>query len=869
MVNATELLEPVLGDGIRLTNFFNGRILTAEDLRTDQQANRAQHRQLARALGEGVAHGLEVSASTSSGGTPALSILPGLAFNRDGDAVALGRAVELRLVPAAEAANAEAGLFAVCRQTGEELELTNVGLYVLTVSPASGLSGERAPMAEFGSEGVAGGCASRWAVEGARFSVAPLPLAPAGETPTPLAEELAALVEDVEENVELVLRGGASDTPAVRTALDRALSKLRSGAAYLCFGADRLASQRANPFAGTTSVLFPGPTYGAVDGMRERGEVKSCEAPLALFYLGKRGVEWVDAWAVRRPLVPALGPGSLSVLFDRRRRAEALAMVLQFQAQAAELSASSLTTAQLTLIEAKQRFRFLPPVGVVPLREGGAGRGFAHAVFFKELSLGAPQTLSGAKLSRVVEEALPLAPVDLSSAANQVLLWRVRDNLPVAGQPAPPPYAVFVTREAQGPRVTDAVATVLRTAWAAWRGVLRKRLFLPTSPATDSIGMLVSVMSAVRDVMDVASRQGALATAGALDVPGALDALREMHAIQDDLRAVFNLDVAGVGGTNDRKQFAQGIGVRLNTAIPGGGRALLPALNLDDLAGAVAAQVSINQFVANYSGEGVAIGPIEVTYVSSPRGTNMVPGDAEGFPHHFTVRNGTDRGLVIHLEGSATAPTADWSNAVTLEDATGGAIVGGELQVATGQTATVVARVRPPAAAAVGEAVELRLRATVDPPNDRDVSATRALAVAASEGGSTAGAVEVTPPNNLPFPNMDDADADTVATFPFHVRYTGPTSLPETIQATVTVTTASAQAALWRNGEIAGVPFQALGNNFTATLSLDRGESTLLDFLLRTPASASAATVTVAVTAVVNGQTLTGGLTAPIALRVR
>src|SRR5690554_4458795 len=97
-METTRLLEPVLTNGLRSTHFFNGRVLTAQDLRTDQEAGRDRGRRLARALGEGVAHGLEVGIADAAGGQPLLRIEAGLGFNRNGDAVELRDPVALRLV---------------------------------------------------------------------------------------------------------------------------------------------------------------------------------------------------------------------------------------------------------------------------------------------------------------------------------------------------------------------------------------------------------------------------------------------------------------------------------------------------------------------------------------------------------------------------------------------------------------------------------------------------------------------------------------------------------------------------------------------------------------------------------------------------
>ena len=53
---------PVYNDAsVRSVNFFNGRLLSAEDLNKEKSANLEGHKQLGRALGDGIAYGLEVT----------------------------------------------------------------------------------------------------------------------------------------------------------------------------------------------------------------------------------------------------------------------------------------------------------------------------------------------------------------------------------------------------------------------------------------------------------------------------------------------------------------------------------------------------------------------------------------------------------------------------------------------------------------------------------------------------------------------------------------------------------------------------------------------------------------------------------------
>jgi len=56
-----QLETPFLEGGIAFTNFFNGRLLSGEDLTREQQARRAVAQQLGHAVGDGVAYGLWVA----------------------------------------------------------------------------------------------------------------------------------------------------------------------------------------------------------------------------------------------------------------------------------------------------------------------------------------------------------------------------------------------------------------------------------------------------------------------------------------------------------------------------------------------------------------------------------------------------------------------------------------------------------------------------------------------------------------------------------------------------------------------------------------------------------------------------------------
>src|SRR5215207_8978782 len=104
-MSATELLEPILQGGIRSINFFNGRLLSAEDLSDEQNANRQGRALVGQAAGEGVVYGLEVArSSTGTNLSPVVTVSAGLALNRRGQALRLPSPTDVALARQADGA---------------------------------------------------------------------------------------------------------------------------------------------------------------------------------------------------------------------------------------------------------------------------------------------------------------------------------------------------------------------------------------------------------------------------------------------------------------------------------------------------------------------------------------------------------------------------------------------------------------------------------------------------------------------------------------------------------------------------------------------------------------------------------------------
>ena len=405
---AKQLLEPALENGIQTTNFVNNRILMAEDLRTDQQANQQKRQQFGMALGAGVVSGLNVTAPavSPSGQPPILTVTAGLALNRSGQALALPDDTQVALAAAPPGSQpADAGLFANCA-VASAASAAPGGVYVLLMSPVSGFQG-LAPTQNLFPASNTPGCVSRYVVEGVTFRLLPLPL----------PNELA---------------GGLGDPQTLRNRL-----------AYLCYGYPNdsdipgFQAFAANPFQ------FSG-SYGALDKLRgaDQNSLTDCDIPLALLYWTDAGIQFCDTWAAQRRPVPPPLDAQWEPHVGQRRQAEAEAMFLQFQNQLDALQQSESNPAALT---AASRFRYLPAGGYLPTGTGGFNRDvFFSGVNVLSLPLSDGLTLSDSGRRELIGQSFRLEPIDLSApppvfvyedaAANYLIFLRADDWQPITAR---------------------------------------------------------------------------------------------------------------------------------------------------------------------------------------------------------------------------------------------------------------------------------------------------------------------------------------------------------------------------------------------------------------------------------------------------
>lgn len=414
----TDVLSPYFdADGLRSTNFFNGRLLTGDDLRQEQAASQEHRRRLGRAAGDGIAHGFTVTVKggpgSSSALAPTLTVDAGLAINREGDTLSLASPVDVSLLKAAKTDTSvipsTSGGFGVCQPIPKGAYVTGTGVYLLTVCPAQGTEG-RAPTNTLGNQTL-DRCGAKSNVEGLQFRAINL--------------DQADLLAD---------------------------PMLRNKLAYRCFGTPEIDFAK-NPFG-------PPPTgYGIVDELRRNQQIVDSEVPLAVFnWINDGGIVFVDMWSVRRRIVTpppattesvvsALPNDLLRAVENDRGRAEGEARMLQFQEHLA-----GLRTNQSSGFAAPSVFQYLPAAGIVPLHARTNDLGFDLGTFLSGQTVRGPIYLEGARVQPLLRSSLQYPPIDLRQKDFLIWVYLVRENAQ-AGQSTQP---CFVFASGQIPFAGDA-----------------------------------------------------------------------------------------------------------------------------------------------------------------------------------------------------------------------------------------------------------------------------------------------------------------------------------------------------------------------------------------------------------------------------
>ncbi len=314
---------PLLAEGIRAVNFFNGRLVTSGDLGRDQQARRDGDARLGQANGSGVVRGLEVSMDGVAGARR-LAIKAGLAVNAAGQTLCLGADQVLALVPSADQAPPETGGgFGACAQLSGGTYVAGDGLYIVTLAPVVRPDG-RAPVLALEPGNVR--CNTDVMVEAVQLRLLRIG--------------------------DALLQAHGLDTNVIG---DQPVSRLRSSVAAACFG---LPHQQA-------AHVAPGspPALNLLDDMRDRG-LAQCDVPLALVFLTTSGgIRFVDRWAVRRRIASGIAAAGWSAWLGEPMDATAQSQLAQFQEQLDDIPTSALTG-----LQAANWFTWLPPAGFLKTR---------------------------------------------------------------------------------------------------------------------------------------------------------------------------------------------------------------------------------------------------------------------------------------------------------------------------------------------------------------------------------------------------------------------------------------------------------------------------------------------------------------------
>ena len=361
------LQEPWKDGAIRTVNFFNGRLLTGADMGREQAARRAADAQTGRALGDGVADGLEVRflGNVAPGARPAVSVTAGVAVNRLGAALCLPEPVRLSLDRPPPPGGAEVEcLFGDCQPLSDGAYVAGQGLYLLTIAPAFTTEG-RAQVSGMGD--AAPRCAIDATVEAVQFRL-------------------------LEVRPELF--GSASAASA----------RFRNAIAHEAFGVGSHPDWAAN-------LLAQDPRKDDLIERLRRHGLEDSEVPLALIAFTSAGHQFTDMWSVRRPVCLRDERSVAASLSDPRRAALGRAMFRQFQDEIESLPA-------LTSVTARGRFAFLPAAGILP----GLNDSQVQA-FFAGMTVRGPMHIDASAVEPLLRESLTAPAID---TASDHALWLYR-----------------------------------------------------------------------------------------------------------------------------------------------------------------------------------------------------------------------------------------------------------------------------------------------------------------------------------------------------------------------------------------------------------------------------------------------------------
>lgn len=731
----TSVFASLFDDGLTSVNFFNGRLLSAEDLKTESRANHDTQRRLGRSIGDGVIAGLVVrEASGSTAAAPIVTVTAGLAIDRRGNPIRLAADTDVSLLTnsATPPATITVETFDYCTPPVAGTYHAGDGVYILTIGRTRGTSG-LAPVSGLGNQ--LAGCSAKSIVEGVRFALVPV---------TADAE-----IQDP--------------------------SHLRNLIAYRLLGIATLQTFAAAPFGSDSD-------YGDLAALRDPKSFSDSDVPLAVIYWTTDGLQFVDTWAVRRRPVPLLKPSTpWRTIAASRRLAEAEATLWQFQEHLTDLFTDESTLPTLKITDA---FRYLPAAGLAPIRNTAFPRGVVVNKFFDGVSFGDAKPIDAARVRPLLIESLAHEPVDLSSG-RRLQLYAVAENQSAQSGSAPPqPFVIFTSDYlpyvSTTPRFGDLCATVRATV-SAYRALARRGAFLRAETTGTGVAARLEIEASIRDVAEVAGDNVRIACFGGISAETALQLLKDLYDIQKDLVTVLTATWTGVTDLAAVNLFAPVVQNYLDVSGDNGAIPLSTALAQKNLVRATAAQGELAAAVASWSSTAMT-GNLDVVYKKSTRGRTLVQNDQNPFLYVFNVTNRTNRTLdAVQLAAGFDAPKAAWNPSVSVLDANGAALARLSLkpfdssnpQDPKASTDVFVSIMTP--TDTLGAIGKLRLQATSAAPNTAGDSDTVDLTIGSAEVADV-DHIDVAITNVQGKPG--DATTGVTVTYSFHATFSSPLTPP-------------------------------------------------------------------------------------------
>jgi hypothetical protein len=669
----SDFMQTIFDGGIHTIHFFNGRMLSGEDLRTEQDANLAMHRRLGSAIGGGVVHGMEVSASQNPDvqTAPMVRITPGMAVNPKGQILHLATAVDFSLsVSATTAQPAEPWFgFEACRPPQSGVYVAGSGVYLLAIGPAQKKQG-RAPVSGLGN--VEAQCNTKYMVEGIQLRLLQIDL-----TPAQLSDE----------------------------------GRLRNLVAGLCFGTldngPRL--RLVDPFDNRSG------NYGLVDDLRTQRRLTECEVPLAIFHWkSDSDIRFVDMWSVRRRLTIRDPNDPWHVIVGNRRYRESESMLLQFQHQIADMLVQEAPVEPLAEVKSSDVFHRLPPAGLLPVRkDSGGSTGFIPDTFFENRIITAPAMLSADQIRSFLQDSFYYEPIDLAGS-DPIYVYFVKENQTAVssaqaarrfvlfanvllGRARPQPIHIEEKNTVLDAQAFSALMKAARQVYSRLHRIVATSLNPPGNPLTsaDVVGLRAidhvisaSTTSALLSQMQLLTNLNTLAVMGNLaDMQVAFTQTWLSVTLPQQAGQKYPDTLAAmIRAVSDLLEQSEVLGVR----------GLLPALADGDLMAAVTAQRAINARLAIQLG-GIVTGQLKINLDRVIPQEVIQPGGTYVFV--FLVQALTTADETYSLHEDIQAPEAhqeQWAQGLELVDDLGNELPDHMIDIPQGASVEIRAAVNVP-----------------------------------------------------------------------------------------------------------------------------------------------------------------------------